>query len=569
MPQQPGVVLNGRYRISGQVSQGGHSEIYSAWDQNLNAAVVIKVQHLSKPEEVRRFVRLARQLANLRHVNLPYVIDHFNLDEGTQALVMEYIEGQDLQSILDRHGGGLPETRALPWFLEVCQALSYLHHQNPPVYHRDLKPVNIRITPQGKAVLVDYGLNVASDSDLAGTVVAGMVAGPTAMGSGNAYTAPEVYDGPGNDRSDIYALGAALYAALTGHEPIDSRRRLSGEALPIPRSLNPSISPVMEAIILQAMNLRPEQRFPNADALYVALESALQGMAIPATVVVPQTGQGLPATMVVQQTGEEVPATVVVPQARTPAPAARYVTGGAQPGVPGALVTTGGRYMPESGTRRRHTNHKSQNLLPLLAGIGVVLVCLAFGAGAAGLYLFREPTSTPIQQAQSVAGTLTADAMSQILPTTAVPKTNVPSPPPITATASATWTLSPTLPPSATWTPTAMPIPPTATFTRTPAPATKPTWQPCPSTYPSRLYVGDTAFVSKDPPLANRLRSEPNTGSTILALIQPGEEMVVVGGPVCSNQWIWWQVRTLAGGVTGWTAEGDASGYWLVPKRSN
>lgn len=568
MPQQPGVVLNGRYRISGQVGLGGQSEIYSAWDQNLNAAVVIKVQRLSKPEDVRRFVRLARQLANLRHVNLPYVIDHFNLDESTHALVMEYIEGQDLKSILDRQGGGLPESRTLPWFLEVCQALSYLHHQNPPVYHRDLKPVNIRITPQGKAVLVDYGLNVATDSDLAGTVVAGMVVSPTAMGSGNAYTAPEMYDGLGDHRSDIYALGATLYAALTGRAPVDSRRRLSGEVLPIPRSLNPSISPVVEAIILQAMNLRPEQRFPNSDALYVALESAIQGMAIPATVVVPQTGSGLPATMVVQQTGQGAPAKVVVPQTGVGVPAVRNIAGGPWAGDSADLGLTGGRYIPASGARRRQAGGGNRNLVTLLVGIGVVLVCLVFGAGAAGLYLFREPTSTPVQQSESIAGTLTADALNQVSPTTAVPKTNVPSPPPVTVTVPPTLTLPPTLIPSATWTPTDTPVPPTATFTWTPTPAAKPTWQPCPSTYPSRLYVGDTAFVSKDPPLANRLRSEPNTGSTILALIQPGEEMVVVGGPVCSNQWIWWQVRTSAGGITGWTAEGDTSGYWLVPKRS-
>jgi hypothetical protein len=104
-------------------------------------------------------------------------------------------------------------------------------------------------------------------------------------------------------------------------------------------------------------------------------------------------------------------------------------------------------------------------------------------------------------------------------------------------------------------------VQPETTSTVTP----KPTWLPCPDSYYSHLYVGSIAYVSFDPPLPNRVRSQPNTASTILGMLQPGERMEVIGGPVCSNQWIWWQIRSQATGLTGWTTEGDNKSYWLVP----
>jgi hypothetical protein len=119
-----------------------------------------------------------------------------------------------------------------------------------------------------------------------------------------------------------------------------------------------------------------------------------------------------------------------------------------------------------------------------------------------------------------------------------------------------------TLPAQSSLTPT---LSSTATTNLTATPSARPTWMPCPGIYYSRLYVGDKASVSFDPPLANRVRSEPSTAGTYLGMLQPGEKAEIIGGPVCSNQWIWWQVRSLASGLTGWTAEGDNKAYWLVP----
>jgi len=118
---------------------------------------------------------------------------------------------------------------------------------------------------------------------------------------------------------------------------------------------------------------------------------------------------------------------------------------------------------------------------------------------------------------------------------------------------------SPILLPTLTSTTTITPTP-----TETPRP-TQPPWEACPDTYPSRLHIGDTAKVSEDPPLANRLRDQPGTEFEVLGYIQPGEKITILEGPQCVNDWVWWKVESLSTKRRGWTAEGDKSTYWLVP----
>ena len=124
----------------------------------------------------------------------------------------------------------------------------------------------------------------------------------------------------------------------------------------------------------------------------------------------------------------------------------------------------------------------------------------------------------------------------------------------------ATETPIPTQTPTSTMTVTA---PPT-TGPPSPTPAEGP-WEACTNTYLSRLHVGDLAFVALDPPLANRVRERPNTTSSILGNIEPGEEIEILGGPACNTRWVWWEVRSLTTDLQGWTAEGDGEDYWLVP----
>jgi hypothetical protein len=135
----------------------------------------------------------------------------------------------------------------------------------------------------------------------------------------------------------------------------------------------------------------------------------------------------------------------------------------------------------------------------------------------------------------------------------------------------ATKTRTPQIYPSKTLKPT-IKIKPSSTLsirrTRTPRSTTTPTfdWSTCHADYVSRLKVGDKAYVSKNPPLANNVRQRPYTDATILGKIQPGEEITIIDGPSCSNRWVWWKVTAKNNRLTGWTAEGDSNAYWLIPK---
>jgi hypothetical protein len=205
-------------------------------------------------------------LYNLRHPNLPRVIDHFSISGQGQYLVMDYIEGEDLQHKIDQAAGPLPEAQAIKWILQICDALNYLHSRTPPIIHRDIKPANVRITPDETAMLVDFGIAKVYDPERRTTL------GAQAVTPG--YSPFEQYGQTSTDaRTDVYALGATLYAALTGHEPPESIARVAGTRLRPPHELNPAITPRTEAIIQQAMEIMPDQRFQSL----AELRSALSG----------------------------------------------------------------------------------------------------------------------------------------------------------------------------------------------------------------------------------------------------------------------------------------------------
>jgi serine/threonine-protein kinase len=218
MPLEPGQVLNNRYRIAKLLGQGGFGAVYRAWDLNLERACALKENLEISEEAQRQFKREALILSGLSHPNLPRVIDHFIIPGQGQYLVMDYVEGEDLQEMLESTGRPLPEAQALSWISQVCDALVYLHSQNPPVIHRDIKPANIKITPQGQAMLVDFGIAKMYDAHLQTTL------GARAVTAG--YSPPEQYgSGMTDPRSDIYALGATLYHLLTGQQPPESIQR--------------------------------------------------------------------------------------------------------------------------------------------------------------------------------------------------------------------------------------------------------------------------------------------------------------------------------------------------------
>jgi len=215
-------MLENRYRIDRLIGQGGMGAIYQGYDTNLDVDVAIKENFLQTPQSIHQFQQEARILAKLHHAALPRVMYHFSM-AGQQYLVMDYIEGEDLWQMINRLKRPLDEAQAVRYILQICDAVQYLHEQQPPIIHRDIKPQNIKVTPKGQAVLVDFGIaKVAEQGALTSTGARGVTPG---------FSPPEQYSGEGTTpRSDIYALGATLYALLTAEKPPDSISLLTGKA---------------------------------------------------------------------------------------------------------------------------------------------------------------------------------------------------------------------------------------------------------------------------------------------------------------------------------------------------
>ena len=264
MPLEIGANLNNRYHITAVIAQGGMGAIYRAHDESLGVEVAVKENLFSSEEATRQFHREATLLAALRHPNLPRVTDHFVLSGKGQYLVMDYIDGDDIRQRLTHQN--ISEEEAIAIGVAVCDALAYLHSRIPPVIHRDIKPGNVKITPAGQVFLVDFGLAKVSKPGQATTT------GAQALTPG--YAPPEQYGQGTTPSSDIYALGATLYAALTGKIPEDALARAMGSALLTPlRTHNPQLSESIAQVIDRAMAVRPQDRYPNPDQFRLALLS--------------------------------------------------------------------------------------------------------------------------------------------------------------------------------------------------------------------------------------------------------------------------------------------------------
>jgi serine/threonine-protein kinase len=264
---KPGEVLYNRYRLLERIGQGGMGNIYLADDLRLEGrkCAVKEVEHdrtvpANLLEEARQqFRQEATVLARLDHPNLPKVSDFFAVG-ARDYLVMDFIPGKDLRAMMleaKQKNSFLGEADVLNWAYQLADALSYLHQQDPPLVHRDVKPSNLKITPSNVLKLVDFGLVKALVPDeMTITVIQGR---GTAL-----YTPLEQYGGDGlhtDARSDIYAFGCTLYHLLTNTPPVDARQRfLQPGSLPAPSRLNPAISPRTERAILWAMALHPDER---------------------------------------------------------------------------------------------------------------------------------------------------------------------------------------------------------------------------------------------------------------------------------------------------------------------
>ena len=266
MALQVGDMLQGRYRILSVLGQGGMGSVYQALDTTLNIEVAIKENLFGSSEYAEQFKQEARLLASLRHPNLPRVTDYFVIENQGQYLVMDYIEGEDLKARIER-SGKISVKDAVTIGLALCDALEYLHSQHPPVIHRDIKPGNVRITPEGHVFLVDFGLAKIGGHDQR------TVTGAQAVTPG--FSPPEQYGtshtGP---HSDIYSLGATLYMALAGEAPPDAFERALDQADLRPLdTVNPEVPAALAQIIETAMALQASDRFASAAEMKAALLS--------------------------------------------------------------------------------------------------------------------------------------------------------------------------------------------------------------------------------------------------------------------------------------------------------
>ena len=260
MPLAPESILNGRYRIISILGQGGMGAVYRAEDVHLHTPIAVKENLFLTSEYSRQFEREAAIMARLRHRHLPRVRDFFDNPGQGQYLVMDFIEGEDLRQRIERLGT-IPEVDCILIGAAICEAIQYLHTRVPAIIHRDIKPGNIKITPEGEVYLVDFGLAKMVMGNQATTT------GARAMTPG--YSPPEQYGTARTDaRSDIYSLGATLYAAMTGKIPEDGLTRATEKAnlTPIRRHL-PRINPELADVIERALEIDPEDRYQTADEM--------------------------------------------------------------------------------------------------------------------------------------------------------------------------------------------------------------------------------------------------------------------------------------------------------------
>ncbi|HEX5692505.1 MAG TPA: serine/threonine-protein kinase, partial [Roseiflexaceae bacterium] len=265
---QPGVVLQERYLIEGTLGIGGMSVVYRGRDLRFKDVVrpcAIKEMAQSAPDSntrlfnLKNFERESGLLATLQHPAIPKVYDFFE-EHGRIYLILELINGKDLETVLDEAGSPLPEERVARWSVQICDVLSYLHNHEPePIVFRDLKPSNIMVTDHDRIVLIDFGIaRNLTRPDRKGTMI-----------GTEGYSPPEQYRGLAEPRGDLYALGATLHHLLTASDPrLETPFTFHERPL---RQLNPAISPEIDAVVSRALEYDMVARWASSEELKEAL----------------------------------------------------------------------------------------------------------------------------------------------------------------------------------------------------------------------------------------------------------------------------------------------------------
>ncbi len=258
---QTGTTLQQRYTIDKQIGQGGMGAVYVATDSRFGSTVAIK-ETLCMDDNFRKAIeREARLLNSLKHSALPRVSDHFEENDG-MFLVMEYIPGEDVAAMLENTSVKFSVDQVMQWADQLLDALDYLHTQELPVIHRDIKPQNLKLNSRGEMILLDFGLAKGNPTDASHQTAAKSI-----FGYSRNYASLEQIQGTGTDpRSDLYSLAATLYHLLTKIPPEDALTRamsvLSQKPDPlVPANVvNPDVPRGVAGVLMKAMDLNASER---------------------------------------------------------------------------------------------------------------------------------------------------------------------------------------------------------------------------------------------------------------------------------------------------------------------
>ena len=372
-------VFGNRYRIVERAGIGGMAEVYKATDEVLGRTVAIKVmlpQYASDHTFAARFRQEAQAAANL---SSPYIVSIYDWgqDGDTYYIAMEYVRGVDLKTAIQERGSINPR-KVAEIGSQVCAALSVAHARD--IIHRDIKPQNIMIQPDGNAKVMDFGIARAGNTNLTTT--------NSVLGTAH-YVSPEQAQGkPLKPSSDLYSLGVTMYEAATGKLPFEgpdavsvAMKQVSEQPVP-PRQINPNIDPDLEAIIMHAMEKDPEKRFASATEMRNALRSYLAGAPLPSwgqsygaapTSVLPGSNSSDP-TRVMGGTASQSPATSVLPAT----------------GSPTSTFQSGGTQMIDPVTEKKKSRKKGA-IIAVVVVAAIVAALLGWGAsGIAGGGPFRS-----------------------------------------------------------------------------------------------------------------------------------------------------------------------------------
>jgi beta-lactam-binding protein with PASTA domain/predicted Ser/Thr protein kinase len=266
-----GSTIDGRYRLLRRIGSGGMADVWLAEDPHLQRRVALKILHrrfAQDREFVERFRREAEAAAGLSHPNIVAVFDRGDI-EGTYYIAMQLLEGRSLKELIDQ---GLTPEQSVGLIRQVLEAAGFAHRHG--VVHRDLKPQNVIVDDEGKATVTDFGIARAGASEI---TQAGSV-----MGTPH-YLSPEQAQGQAVTAvSDLYSIGVILYEALAGRVPFEADSAIAIAMKQVshtpqrPSSINPAISPALDAVVMRALEKDPGQRFQSADAFIAALDSALR-----------------------------------------------------------------------------------------------------------------------------------------------------------------------------------------------------------------------------------------------------------------------------------------------------